>query len=313
MAERVKAPRRATKLRLKTPTQTAVMEAAFALAKELSLDLREEEFVGAFAVALRRLLPGRLICLRSLDPRSLALTSLVADGLLDDDGVAGPICIKRSAVKRTRLPESVVDGGRVKVADTYVPVFRGSSGGFSVPLVASGELFGLLNVEYPPGQAGLAVTDEPYVIPLANQLSVALRNLTLLGEARYYRDYLRKMIDVANALIVVIDRDARIAVMNAAMQRYLGLGPEIIGTPLAEPSRKTGHADPRLGALMLDGLSGHEHTDAEVTIARADGALHRAIFNTSVLRAADGEIDGVIAIGQDVERVRSLERQVIQA
>ena len=67
---------------------------------------------------------------------------------------------------------------------------------------------------------------------------MALRNLHLLGEARYYRDYLRKMIDVANALIFVIDRDARIAVMNVAMQRYLGLGPDIIGTPLAEPSRE---------------------------------------------------------------------------
>jgi signal transduction histidine kinase len=101
--------------------------------------------------------------------------------------------------------------------------------------------------------------------------------------------------------------------MNVAMQRYLGLGPDIIGTPLAEPARKGGRPEPRLGALLLDGLSGREHTDAEVAIARADGAVHRAIFNTSVLRANDGEIDGVIAIGQDVERVRSLERQVIQA
>ena len=37
------------------------------------------------------------------------------------------------------------------------------------------------------------------------------------------------------------------------------------------------------------------------------------MFNTSVMRAADGSIDGVIAIGQDLERMRSLERQVIQA
>ena len=37
------------------------------------------------------------------------------------------------------------------------------------------------------------------------------------------------------------------------------------------------------------------------------------MFNTSALRAPDGSIDGVIAIGNDVERMRSLERQVIQA
>ena len=58
------------------------MEVAFALAKELSLELREEELVGTFAAALRRLLPGRLLCLRIVDPRSLKLTSLIADGRL---------------------------------------------------------------------------------------------------------------------------------------------------------------------------------------------------------------------------------------
>jgi PAS domain S-box-containing protein len=291
------------------------MKAAFAIARELSLDLREEELVGNFANTLAQLLPGRRLCLRVIDPRLLSLTSLVANGPVSERLRDAPLVIKRSALKHTHLPDAITLSGRVRVSDVYEPVFPQSAargGGFSVPLVASAELFGMLNVEY-PAPSELAASDEKVVIPLANQLSVALRNLDLLGEARYYRDYLRKMIDVANALIVVIDRDARIAVMNVAMQRYLGLGPDIIGTPLAEPARKGGRPEPRLGALMLDGLSGREHSDAEVAIARADGAVHRAIFNTSVLRASDGEIDGVIAIGQDVERVRSLERQVIQA
>ncbi len=300
---------------LRAPSRDAVMKAAFDLARELSLDLREEELVGTFANTLTKLLPGRRLCLRVIDPRSLSLTSLVANGPVSERLREAPLLVKRSALRQTRLPDAITLSGRVVVSDTYEPVFPHSAvrgGGFAVPLVASAELFGVLNVEY-PARTDLATSDEAVVIPLLNQLSVALRNLDLLGEARYYRDYLRKMIDVANALIVVIDRDARIAVMNVAMQRYLGIGPEIIGTPLAEPSRRAGSAEPRLGALLLDGLSGLEHTDREVTIARSDGESHRAVFNTSVLRAGDGEIDGVIAIGQDIERVRSLERQVIQA
>ena len=47
--------------------------------------------------------------------------------------------------------------------------------------------------------------------------------------------------------------------------------------------------------------------------ARTCRQLGRAMFNTSVMRGPDGSIDGVIAIGNDVERMRSLERQVIQA
>ncbi len=317
MADAKRVPRKGPKRTsaLRAPTRDAVMRAAFSLARELSLDLREEELVGTFANVLAQLLPGRRLCLRVIDPRLLTLTSLVANGPVSERLREAPLVIKRSALRQTHLPDAITLSGQVKVSDTYEPVFPASAargGGFSVPLVASAEIFGLLNVEYPT-MSELAASDERVVIPLANQLSVALRNLDLLGEARYYRDYLRKMIDVANALIVVIDRDSRIAVMNVAMQRYLGVNADIIGTPLAEPTRRTGHAGPRLGVLLLDGLSGREHSDAEVTIARADNTLHRAVFNTSVLRAADGEVDGIIAIGHDIERVRSLERQVIQA
>jgi two-component system, NtrC family, sensor kinase len=306
------APRAARKPVLKAPTHAAVTEAAFGLAKELSLELREEELVGTFAAALRRLLPGRLLCLRVLDPRSHALTSLCADGPLDADAARAPLAIKRSGFRRTRLSEHVGSGARVRMSDAYVPMFRGSSGGFLVPLVASGELFGALNVEYPPGSE-LSEIDEPYVIPLANQLSVALRNLALLGEAHYYRDYLRKLIDVANAMIIVIDRDANIAVMNAVIQKYCGLGPEVIGKPLEDVRKRSNAPEPRLATLLQDGLMGVEHTDTEVTLKRADGTLGRAMFSTSVLRTPDGSIDGIIGIGADRERVRSLERQVIQA
>ena len=120
-----------------------------------------------------------------------------------------------------------------------------------MPLVASGEMFGLLNVEYPRG-ATLADDDEPVTIPLANQLSVALRNLHLLGEARYYRDYLRKMIDVANALIIVIDRDANVAVMNATMQRYSRFGAGSSARRSRRFRKRSTAPEPRLSTL-LDG------------------------------------------------------------
>jgi signal transduction histidine kinase len=311
-----------TKIALRTPTRAAVMAEAFQLARELSLDQREEEMVGAFAAALRRLLPGRHLCLRVVDPRTLRLSALVAEGPLEPSRRAelarAPLFVKRSALRQTRLAEAVAATGRVSIVERYEPLFADAMGGFSIPLVASGELFGLLNVEYPT-RPELAEAEEPLVIPLANQLSVALRNLHLLGEARYYRDYLRRVIDVANALIVVIDREGRIAVMNEAMQRYIGVQVPPVGeaaTLLGEGSGAgAGPGGPGAGlaALLLDGLEGREHTDREVVVARGNGAPGRALFNTSTVRAVDGSIDGVLGIGQDVARVRSLEYQVIQA
>jgi two-component system NtrC family sensor kinase len=316
-AKRTTPPRAPKKpSRLVPPPQADVMQAAFDLSRQLSLEVREEELVGTFVSTLGRLLPGRYLCLRVIDPRTQALTSMISDGPLASGEAAmqvASLAVKRSALRRTRLSDSVTQSSRVRVVDGYERVFRDSAGGFSVPLVASGEMFGLLNVEYPP-PFDLCEDDEPVTIPLANQLSVALRNLNLLGEARYYRDYLRKMIDVANAFIIVVDRDARIAVMNRAMQRYLGFEPSIIGTPLEEIRKRSIAPEPRLSTLLLAGLRGVEYSDCEVPLwQRHLQKLGRALFNTSVMRGPDGSIDGVIAIGNDIERMRSLERQVIQA
>jgi two-component system, NtrC family, sensor kinase len=307
---------KAKRIKLAPPSQRAVLQAAFDLSRQLSLEVREEELVGAFASTLGALLPGRHLCLRVVDPRTLQLTSMISDGPLAVGVIAmqaAPLCIKRSALKRTRLGDAATRSRRIRVVDGDEHVFAASAGGFSVPLVASGEIFGLLNVEY-PAPYDLSDDDEPVVIPLANQLSVALRNLNLLGQARYYRDYLRKMIDVANAFIIVIDRDAKVAVMNREMQEYLGFGPEVIGTPLEDIRRRSNAVEPRLSTLLLAGLRGIEYEDCEVPLWRRHSeTLGRGMFNTSVLRAHDGTIDGVIGIGSDVERVRSLERQVIQA
>ena len=254
------------------------MKAAFELARELSLDLREEELVGTFAATLARSCPGDACACASSIRARCQLTSMVADGPLAArlPMQAAPLAIKRSALRRTRLPDAITLSARVRVFDVYERVFAavGGRAASRCRWWPRRELFGLLNVEYPQPHE-LADVDEPVVIPLANQLSVALRNLNLLGEARYYRDYLRKMIDVANALIVVIDRDARIAVMNARDAALPRLRPDIIGTPLGGASRKALDApEPRLATLMLDGRCAASSTRRRGDAAGgADGRL----------------------------------------
>jgi signal transduction histidine kinase len=323
MADKTKRTPRATRrpskrvtrkaVKLQAPSQQAVMRAAFELSRQLSLEVRENELVGVFAQTLTALLPGRHLCIRVVDPKSLELTSLHAEGPLEVAARSAPLALKRSALKRTRLPESLARSPRLRVVDRYERLFATSNGGFSVPLVASQELFGLCNVEYPPPH-DLSAVDEPIVIPLANQLSVALRNLNLIGEARYYRDYMRKMLDIAKSLIIVVDRDQHVAVANRAMLEYVGEGAELIGQTLAEVRARSTAPEPRLATLLADGLHGVAYSDCEVQLwRRGMDEMGRVIFSTSVLRAPDGRIDGVIAIGQDVGHLRSLERQVIQA
>jgi len=141
-----------------------------------------------------------------------------------------------------------------------------------------------------------------------------LRNLYLLGETRYYRDYLRQMIEVANALIVVVDKNERIADANRAMQRFTdgeAAARPLLGESIDLLAAAGSDGTPALVEILRAGLVGDEHSDTEVWVARQPGP-GRAVFNTSTLRLPDGGIGGVIAIGQDIMRLRSLEHQVIQ-
>ena len=77
---------------------------------------------------------------------------MISDGPLAAGVVAmqaAPLAVKRSALRRTRLADAVTQSQRIRIVDGYERVFTDSVGGFSVPLVASGEMFGVLNVEYP--------------------------------------------------------------------------------------------------------------------------------------------------------------------
>jgi signal transduction histidine kinase len=63
----------------------------------------------------------------------------------------------------------------------------------------------------------------------------------------------------------------------------------------------------RVEAALLRGFDG-EHVDGfELRIRRAPGGEARVAVNTAPIRGASREVEGVIAIGQDLTRLRSLE------
>ena len=295
------------------PTPEQAMRAAFQLAKDLSLEMSEEEAVGIFMQVLTNLLPGRSISVRVIDPNDFRLTALLASGPLAVRLDEAALELKASSLRATglQLPMHLSRvQGRVRIVDKYVPIFHGSHSGFSVPLVAARGLYGLLNVEY-PSRPELASSDEPLAIPLANQLSVALRGVSLLHEARHYRDYLRQLLEVANVFIVIVDRDGKVAVVNHALQAYLGRN-IAIGSDLAaiEPSEIP---QPSLLGLLRRAQAGRPMAPVEVSLERATGELGTALFNVAMLGGPDGHVKGIIAIGQERDRIRSLERQIVQA
>lgn len=273
----------------------------------------EEALVATVARGVKGLFPGRTFCVRIVDPRTCSLTSLYAEGRLRD-GQRDHFHLRQSMVDKTHLDSSQLPVDRVVVSHSAeLPLlFQGSVRGIAAPLVASGQLFGAVNVEYPAGLTVDVLSDERILIQLANQVAVAVRNAKLIDELSFMRKYLEELLENANALILVANRDGRVVVFNAALARLTGLAKaEVLGHDVANLMPEA----ERLKFLRLfDGsLKGAASAGQELFLTTHTGHEVRVAFATSMVTSPAGEVEGVMFIGHDLTRTRELEKRIIQA
>ena len=302
-------------LHLPRPTPAQLLEGVLALGRDVHLGMDARALAERFVRGALELFPGRLVAIRLADPRHPGAEHPVvatAGARLVAAAARGPLVLKRSSLDKTGLAAEAVTSGLVALSDAAPAVFEGAAAGFSVPLVAGGDLYGTLDVGYPEG-ADLAAEDEPLVIPIANHLSVALGNVRLHAETALLRDYLGQLIEHAGALILGVDRRWRITVFNQAISRLTGVAAgEIMGAdvrawlPEAERSK--------LAAEIAYAFAGRHATSVDIELPVKGGEPVRTVWTIAAVRSGSGAaVDAVVAVGQDQTQIKSLERQVVQA
>jgi len=292
--------------------QARVESVLLELGRNVAGATSEEELVATVARGVKRLFPGRTFCVRITDPRTMALTSLYAEGRMRE-GTRDVIWLKSSAVEKTHLETRGLPADKVKLTTTEIPlIFHGSVRGVCAPLVASGQLFGAVNIEYPAGLSADLISDERVLIQLANQVSVAVRNAKLIDELTFVRKYLEELLEHANALILVVNRERKVVVFNRALTTITGFAkPEVLGQDLLDFVPEAERL--KVMRVMAASLKGEAMSSFETRVIGRDGKEVKVAFATSAVMTQQGEVEGVIAIGQDLTRMRELERRVIQA
>ena len=283
----------------------ATDRALLALSRDLAEARSEEQITEALARALQAVFPARSFAVRLVDPKTLALRSMHAQGPLRA-GARARIALRRSAVERTGLDGAVLQEAGVVVTEVDDLLFEGSELAIAVPLAVHGQLFGVVNLEYGPGRAEDRERDAPLLYQLANHAALGVRNVRSIEELTYVRTYLENLIEHANALVLVVDRSRGVVVWNAALVRMTGFTKErVAGEDLF--SFVPPEEGPRLAEVLLRGFAGEAVAGYETRLLRAGGGEARVAMNTAPVAGASGEVDDVIAIGQDLTLVRSLE------
>ncbi len=302
------------------PDEAALAAAMLDLGRELHLELSEAELCDRFLTQLAVLFPDRRIAVRVLDPRTREPARVHAlHGALRAGLETERVTIKESSIVKTRLKTAVAASARVRIGTRWDSPFAHVAAGFAVPLVASGELYGLLDVGYALG-VDRAIEDEPLVLPVANQLALALRNQRLWRDAQGLRDFQSRLIEHANALIVGIDRSWRVTVCNRAMLELTGYSrEEVLGSDLRDllpPDQR-----PRLTPVFAAALRGQNEDAVDVVLHSRHRGRVRTVWSIAAIGGPDdrgdrgdrGPHEAVVAIGTDQTRLRELQDQVIQS
>jgi PAS domain S-box-containing protein len=299
--------------RLTMPTAQEMLDGLTELGRDLHLEMQEEALVNRLIKTLQRLFPGRKLAIRVLDVRSMENARLYANSTVRAKVESERITVKKSSIEKTHLKRALAESARLKVGGRWDSPFPGTAAGFAVPLVASGELYGVLDVGYPLGQDS-GPQDEALIIPIANQFSVALRNQRLHRETAVLRDYQTKLIEHANALILGVDRHWRITVCNQALCRLTGFQrDEVVGRDLRDWLAEGKQQRSRFTKLFLQALSGGKSDAMDVRLVTRSGEKVRTVWSVAAIGGPRQQIESVVAIGQDQTKLQELQRQVIQA
>ncbi|MBJ75193.1 MAG: histidine kinase [Sandaracinus sp.] len=280
------------------------------LGRELAPDADEEHVLDASLAAFARILPGRRLVARILDPETKALDLVRSTGRLLE-GRSERVALTRAAVGAAGLTLEDAEQAGIQVVPTYDPDFAEGAPGADAALVSDGLLFGTLGFEYHPDAAPPA-DDEDVVGLLAAQLAGALARARARQEASYLSGYLGRLLDHANVPIAVLDRRRRVQVVSEALLELLGRDRgELLGRDLARFV-----AEPERGKLLpalLGALRGQPLESFEIGLSKADGTMVRLSTNLVSVLGPQGDVEGVIAIGHDLTQLRALESQIVQA
>jgi len=297
------------------PSDARVLESFIELSHELSLTMREDEIVRVFSDVFEDLLPGRLFAIRLAEEDGKGLKLVYANGRLKDEG-RDLFQLTDGALDGLKLTadeeERVFRFPKTLRVSRYATVFVNGADGFDIALCDRKRFYGMVNFEY-HGDKGMPprVADRRIALPLAHQMCAALRNTSLIAETVFLNDYLEKLLDNANAPVVVVDRAGKITVVNKATERHTGFErARLIGLEFTALVPDVDRA--RLLPFVLSAMRGEPSTAIEVRIPRADGkGLAHIAFNAAPILSEHGDLDALVFVGQDLTEVRSLQKQVI--
>lgn len=285
------------------------------VSQEIHVTMSKEELLQLFAGVFKKLFPECLLSFRLLKEDSHKFDLVYANGRLQEK--------ERECFKITsRSLEGLVltDHERIGIFsqaditehDEYVHIFDEGTVGFCFLLCDRKNLYGMMNLEF-QCEADNFGAYRSASLPFVHLLVASLRNTKLMSETLVLKSYWEKLLDNANAPVVVVDVDGKIYLLNKTFEHLTGLTrQEIMGKEFLNLVPSANRA--RLLPYIIGAVRGESSTNIEMKFSRKqDDEVAHIAFNSAPISNSKGQIEGVIFVGQDLTLVKDLQRQVIHS
>lgn len=300
------------------PGLTQIFEVLNQADKEAAESNTDENALRAYVHALERLYPqirfAMRLCPLPLGRGSIvqATTHHVRSEAIDE------VAITEAGLLRAGFAQPATEPPGITLRRTYEPILLGGAtaesvpaDGLDTPLVIGGRVVGVLAAELDRGTELPEQLEEALMIT-ASRASSAIETSRLRREALHLRDYLDKLLEHANIPVLVVARDRSIRVVSNAFVRITGFRREELDSK--DLLQLVGQSDrARVLSAFVQAIRGREVPPFELRLPKAGGASARLQFTLAPILDSEGQVAGVIAIGQDRTEVRELEGQVIHA
>jgi two-component system, sporulation sensor kinase E len=184
----------------------------------------------------------------------------------------------------------------------------------SVPLKSNFKIYGTLNV-HTRAEREFSEADVQLLTSMASQIGLAVANARLYLDLQASERKFRGLVENAEDLIYLTDREGRLVYANPALERLLGHSPRVLDgdgltlLTLVHPADRE-----RVAPALARMLAGDVVRALEFRLMHADGERFRWFSQTNVpLRDETGETTGMQCIAHDMTERREMQEQMAQA
>jgi PAS domain S-box-containing protein len=199
----------------------------------------------------------------------------------------------------------------VLVDDAYVPALLSGGTGFDVAVVNADELVGVVQAESTTPLDG-GEYEITVVTLIANHLGAALADGERWEAERRKRRFLQSLFERSTVPLAVLGgtgeilhiSDGFLAIGRLSREETAGCDLSLLFSDVDRP-----RLNPSYGSAMR----GQRSQQVEVQVTARTGPPRRLALTTSSVTDDEGRVEGVLAILQDLTKLRDLEQQMVQA